>query len=709
MKTTSRRLAVALSATIAGAVLSVASALTPDSDPLLVTREHRQATGLIVHLMTNYHYLKAPLDDGLSRQVLQRYLDSLDPNRLIFLQSDIAGFEVYRERLDDYLRTSYLKPGFDIFKVFRTRVAERAEFANQLLEQSFDFTVEEAYEFRDENASWPLSLDEMKDLWRKRVKNDLLSLLLTGRTEEEAMETLRQRYSGIERRANQLNADDVYQLFINAYTTAVEPHTSYFSPRTSENFNIRMSLSLEGIGAALQTENEYTIVRRIIPGGPADMSKNLHVDDLIIGVGQGSEEPIVDVISWRLEDVVDLIRGPKDTVVRLEVLRKDSGSKGPSEVITLVRNKIKLEEQAAKKSTLDLPEGSPSHRIGVINLPTFYLDMAAMARGDRNYRSTTRDVRELIQALEGEGMDGLIIDLRGNGGGSLVEATELTGLFIRSGPVVQVKDSSGSIKINDDPDPGIAYDGPLLVLVDRQSASASEIFAGAIQDYRRGIVVGEPTYGKGTVQNVVDLNRFVGADVGNLGQLKVTIAQFFRVNGDSTQHRGVVPDIVLPTAFEGEDQGERALKNALPWATVRAALYKPRPELGLLVEAVRARHNSRMLADPGFQYLLAEAHARDAVEKITAVSLVEERRKQEIETRKQARETRLNQFRQARGLAPVAADAVEDEESEEEFDVVLDEAALILGDLIEFSAGPEVLRANLEGAPSALDTIPNVH
>ena len=674
---------------------AVCNASVTDVAELDVTPEHRQATGLIVHLMSNYHYLKVPLDDALSEDILERFLENLDPSKQIFLASDVTAFGVYATRLDDFLRVGYVKPAFDIFRVFRARVKERSEIALALLERDFDYSVAEQYHFNREDASWPNSETELNELWRKRVKNDLLGLKLADRTMEQAKKTLTLRYEGISRRAHQLNSNDVFQLFMNAYTTAVEPHTSYFSPRTSENFKIRMSLSLEGIGAALQTDNEHTVVRRLIPGGPAARSKLLKVDDRIVGVGQGDAEEITDVVSWRLEDVVDLIRGPKDSVVRLEVLHKD----GPSEVIKLVRNTIELEEQAATKLLLELSDAGVEYHIGVIDVPTFYLDMAAMAQGEENFRSTTRDVRRLIADLDTESIDGLVIDLRGNGGGSLIEATELSGLFIKTGPVVQVKDSAGEIKINQDPNPDIAYTGPLVVLVDRFSASASEIFAGAMQDYRRALIVGEPTYGKGTVQNVVDLNNFVGPDVGKLGQLKVTIAQFFRINGASTQHRGVVPDIVFPTATDIDTHGERALENALPWATVKAALFEPHSLGDATVDNIRTRHEERIRDDPGFSFLREETLARQL--HTDEVSLLESLRKSEIETRQAGRTMRLNSLRTARGLKPLPdANAEQDDDSEvaeaeESIDILLDETALILVDMIQVLSSASNLRAEV--------------
>ncbi|MFP6680932.1 MAG: carboxy terminal-processing peptidase, partial [Gammaproteobacteria bacterium] len=501
---------------------------------------------------------------------------------------------------------------------------------------------------------------------------------------------LEKRYQGIIRRTGQLNSEDVFQLAINAYTTSIDPHTSYFSPRTSENFKIRMSLSLEGIGAVLQTENEFTLVREIVTGGPADKGGKLHADDRIIGIGQGQEGDIVDVVGWRLDDVVDLIRGKKGTLVKLEVLPKKSGPDGPGKVISIERNTIKLEEQAAKISTLEVRDDAEALRIGVIDLPTFYMDFGARTRGDEDYRSTTRDVRRLISELDQDAFDALIVDLRGNGGGSLSEATDLTGLFIDVGPIVQVRNPQGRVQLERDTNRGVAYSGPLAVLVDRNSASASEIFAGAIQDYGRGIILGEPTFGKGTVQNLVDLNRFDDTMDGKLGQLKATIAQFFRVAGGSTQHKGVIPDITFPTALSAEDHGERALDNALPWDQITAARFKPMASKNDQIAMLRELHESRVAIDPAFQAFLAQEAAIELARDRQEVSLVFAVRKAEHDKNKREQDERQNQIRIAHGLEPLAPDVQNSEDkdeeiqkkNEEDFDVVLDEASFVVADMI---------------------------
>ncbi len=652
------------------------------------SRDQERATELITHFIQRYHYRKRILNDELSASIFDRYLESLDPNRIYLLADDVRALSRFKYQLDDRLRKSELDPAFSIFALLRTRLQERAEHAVSLLDTQFDFSRAEDYTVDRSDAPWAQNQAELDDIWRRRVKNDVLSLRLAGKADDEIKDTLVSRYRRLAVRINQFDSDDVYQAFINAFTSSVEPHTSYFSRRASENFKIRMSLSLEGIGAALQNENEHTLVRRIITGGPADLSGSLEADDRIVGVGQGDEE-IVDVVGWRLADVVDLIRGPKGSVVRLEVLPKGVPIGGQTKIISLVRNKIKLEEQAAQKSVeaVSIPQGAV--RIGVIRVPTFYTDFEAREQGRSEFRSTSRDVRRLIRELREEAVEGLVVDLRGNGGGSLAEATELTGLFIKSGPVVQVRDSTGRISVNDDPDPQIAYEGPLAVLVDRSSASASEIFAGAIQDYRRGIVVGEPTFGKGTVQRLLDLDRFAKSDNGGLGQLKFTVAQFFRVNGDSTQHRGVVPDIVFPTAYDSAEQGERSLDNALPWAAVSPLRFEMGAMRFEVVEEVRRRHDERIGQDPGFQYLIAEAEAFRKAREKKRVSLREAERRVDWEHSEQSRLERLNQYRRSRGLDALQTNPEEDQdppENSEEPDILLKETARILVDAIDIAS-----------------------
>ncbi|MBK6660504.1 MAG: carboxy terminal-processing peptidase [Proteobacteria bacterium] len=678
--------------------------------------EHRRSTHLITHLISNYHYRNVPLDDALSKKILDRYIDSLDPARSYFTQADIDEFQQHATRVDDYLRSSSLNPLFDMFVRFRQRLGERVNYAIKAVDGKFDFKADESFEFDRKNAAWPKDTAELDELWRKRVKNDILSLKLAGKAAGDITTTLKKRYDGLVRRTAQLNSEDVFQTLMIAYTTAIDPHTAYFSPRTSENFKIRMSLSLEGIGAVLQSDNELTVVREVVPGGPADLSGKLHADDRIVGIGQDDKGPIVDVIDWRLDDVVELIRGPKNSVVRLQVLPKGTALGGPTTIVAITRNTIQLEEQAAKGTVIDVKRGSGVAKIGIITLPTFYMDFEARSAGDENYRSTTRDVRKIIDELTAKQVEGLVIDLRANCGRSLTDATELTGLFTGPGPVVQVRDSQGRVQVERSTEPQVFYKGPLAVLVDRNSASASEIFAGAIQDYHRGMVVGEPTFGKGTVQNLVDLNRYDQTMNGKLGQLKATIAQFFRVSGSSTQYQGVIPDVPFPTVMGDDEHGERSLDNALPWAAIDPARFTAVAYSTDRVATVRKQLDKRIASDSAFQALLATERAVSDAQAQKSLSLREDKRRAEHDKARADQRTRENQIRQARGLPPLPADAVtpEDDEEEDEFrkpddkdkalDVILTEAGNVLTDWIYADTTDKRLVDNDRNAKPAAKT-----
>ncbi|MCW5585719.1 MAG: carboxy terminal-processing peptidase [Chromatiales bacterium] len=652
-------------------------------DALHANDQQRQTSLIITQVMEKFHYRKPTLDDAMSSAVFDRYLETLDANRSFFSAEDIAQFERFRAKLDDSLRSGKLEPAYLIFRRFRELVEQRVAYALDLLKAgNFDFDIDEDYQFDRTDVDWLPDSAAVDDLWRKRVKNDILSLRLSGKPEAEITQTLEKRYEGIARRVAQMETEDVFQAFINAYTLSVEPHTSYMSPRLSENFDIGMRLSLQGIGAVLRSENEFTEIQSTVPGGPAERSGELNGGDRIVGVAQGDAGEMEDVIGWRLQDVVDLIRGPKDSTVRLNILPKSQGVGGRAHEVTLVRDEIKLEDKAAKSEVIEVSGGL---RLGVIEIPAFYRDFGAQAAGEDDFRSTTRDVRRLLEKLQSERVDGIIVDLRRNGGGSLSEATELTGLFIEKGPVVQVKDSSGKIEVERDPDPEQVYAGPLAVLVDRNSASASEIFAGAIQDYSRGLIIGEPTYGKGTVQTLVDLGRFLRSR-DDIGRLRLTMAQFFRVDGGSTQHRGVVPDIVYPTAKGAAEHGERALENALPWASIQPAAHQM---LGVTsVAGLREAAQQRIADNPGFQFLLAEEDDLLELDKNKTVSLRESVRRAEWDQREQQRLERRNRLRAFRGLPPLASlDEVkdlsaEDQEKDEEGirRIMLEESANILAD-----------------------------
>ena len=520
-------------------------------------------------------------------------------------------------------------------------------------------------------------IEQQNDLWRKRVKNDILSLRLANKKLEEIKSTLTKRYEGIRKRSNQLNEDDIFQLYINSYATAIDPHTSYLSPRSFNNFEIRMSLSLEGIGALLRTDGDYTVVERIIPGGPADLSALLHSSDKIVGIAQQREKEFTDVIGWRLEEVVELIRGPKDTIVRLQILPGSKGDGAAIEEIAITRNKIKLEEQAAQEQTIELQTGTTATKVGIITIPTFYLDFNAFQNGDKDYRSTTRDVQKLLGKLQDENIECLVLDLRSNGGGSLIEATKLAGLFIDEGPIVQVRDSSGHIEIHRDKDNNIAYDGPMVVLVDRFSASASEIVASALQDYGRAIIVGETTFGKGSVQQLVDLNRFGRKPNDKLGQLKATIAQYFRISGESTQHRGVEPDIPFEATYDKTEQGERGLDNALPWSKIAPTHFGKSLISEKIVNDLTAKHTARVKDDEKYQSLVKLYDLNEELLNEKHVTLNETNRKKRFDEIENLR----TEYEQIIGLNSESENDQNQVEVSVEDDILLFEAAKISADL----------------------------
>jgi carboxyl-terminal processing protease len=644
-----------------------------------------KTTVVINKVLERYHYRKMTLDDKFAAQILKNYLTALDPNRSFFLQRDVARFEGGVRRLDDNLKEGKLDTAFDIFRVYRKQVDERVAYALTLLDKGFDFSERDDYPFDRSKAPWAKNEAELDEIWRKRVKNDFLSLRLADKDDAKIREQLRKRYEGLALRVDQFASDDVFQTFANAYTEALEPHTSYMSPSTSENFDISMRLSLEGIGAVLRSDNEFTTVQRTIPGGPARESGLVHADDRIVGVAQGLDGLMEDVVGWRLQDVVDKIRGPKGSVVRLQLLQPSTGSDSRPREVSLVRNEIKLEDQAAKSYLIETAKTGKT-RIGVVEVPAFYRDFRAESDGEQDFRSTTRDVRGLIDDLKRKGVDGIVVDLRGNGGGSLAEATSLTGLFIDTGPVVQVKDAFGKVEVEEDPDPGVAYTGPLAVVVDRDSASASEIFAGAIQDYGRGLILGEPTFGKGTVQTLVDLNRYVPGDEDNLGRLRLTMAEFFRISGGSTQLKGVVPDIQFPTAGDVSKHGERALENALPWGSIRAAQYTAVGSND--VRNLQRTSSERISRDPGFQMLLARNRVLSELDDQKVVSLREQDRRVETKRREKVLEDDKNAFLRSHGITPVDPDAEHPDEEvlDKERDAIgriqIDEAARILAEAI---------------------------
>lgn len=635
---------------------------------------------LIGEFLAQYNYRNKPVDDALSRQVYTAYFRALDPQRFYFLAGDLAHFSQYRTRLDDLLREGHVKLAFRIFDIYRQRVRERSQFAVSLLDKPLDFTTHETFNLDRSKAPWATDKAELDRIWRKRVTNDALMLKLAGKPWKEIRETLRERYQRMARSVAQYHDEDIFQVYMNAWAGVFDPHSSYLSPRSSENFDINMSLSLEGIGALLRSKGDYTEIVELIPGGPAAKCGQLAPGDRIIGVGQGNGT-IQDVVGWRLSDVVELIRGPKATAVQLQVLPAKSGANASPKVVHLVRNRIQLEEQAAQSQLLKITRKGRTYRIGVIKIPAFYTDFQAAQKGQRNYRSTTRDVARLLHKLEVQKMDGLVIDLRGNAGGSLQEATKTTGLFITDGPVVQVRRRSGEIEVlRDDDGHTLAYAGPLAVLVNRFSASASEIFAAAIQDYGRGVIVGDRTFGKGTVQSLIDLNRLgLGDKQAPAGRLKLTIAKFYRITGESTQRVGVKPDIELPAATNDKRIGEMAEPNALPWDHIAPVHYETVGDIHTLLPALAKRHAERMATEPALQAIAEEYHELRIERARTRVSLNERIRRQQREHADRIRLDAINRLLLAYGKSQVHTfDEVDEDKLP---DTLLKEAAQIVTDV----------------------------
>jgi len=651
-------------------------------EPLLPDSRHENIGELVTHFVQKSHYLQVPIDDDLSTLVMDRYIESLDRNRVYLLESDVAFFEKYRYELDDIIGSESLEPVFDMFSIYRSRVRERFEYALQLLETEPDLTVDEEYEFDRTESAWATDTEQLDELWRKRVKNDVVNLALTDKPWEESKDVLIKRYTRYLKRMDQVKSDDVFETFMNAFAHTLDPHSSYFSPRNSEEYRIRMSLSYFGIGASLQTEDDYVRIVNIIPGGPASVDGSLKPEDKIIGVAQGEDGSIVDVIGWRLDDVVDLIRGPADTTVRLQIIPAGSLPGVSNKELSLVRGQVKLEEQAAKSSVISVPRDGRDWSIGVIEVPSFYRDYQALSNGDKNYTSTTRDVKRLISELEEQGVDGLIIDLRDNGGGHLTEATALSGLFIDNGPVVQLRNSNGRISRLDDPDPvaRVAYNGPLAVLVNRFSASASEIFAAAIQDYARGVIIGQETFGKGTVQNLYSLDQYLQQeDDKGFGQLTLTIGKYYRVTGESTQHRGVNPDIRLPSPIDAEEIGESVRDSALPWDTIQTTRFRAGEPLDTVIASLAANQSDRAKDDPNYQYLTRYIEDDRATRSLKAVSLNIQQRRTDRENDLDRALALENERRVALSLEPI--ETLEDLSNEERPDVQLDQAAGIVTDL----------------------------
>jgi carboxyl-terminal processing protease len=683
-------------------VLDIDTLYTPlESKPI-----HGDTAVKLLNELETKHYSPINIDDNFSSSVFDSYIDTLDGSKLYFLKEDIDALSLYRYTLDDSLKDGSVEPGFEIYNLYYKRILERMIYAVDRVENhvgEMDFTIDESIVIDREEAPYAASLAELNELWRLRIKNSVLSLRLTGDDEEEIKEKLSKRYRNQLSQISKTNAKDIFQTYLATVATAVDPHTSYFSPRDSENFNMGLSLSLQGIGAQLTTEEEYTKVAELIKGGPAERGNELQAGDRIVSIGQGVDGELQDVVGMRLDDVVAQIRGEKGTVVRLNVIPVDAVGESSATVVSITRDTVKLEDQSAKKEVIELSYNGDMYKIGIIDLPTFYFDFEAASRGDADYKSSTRDVHALLDELKEEDVDAVIVDLRNNGGGSLSEANQLVGLFIETGATVQIRYSglrNGFTRSFGDNDPEVAYMGPLAVLVNRTSASASEIFAGAIQDYQRGIVLGGQTFGKGTVQEIIPMDY---------GQVKLTRSKFYRISGESTQHRGVIPDISFPDFYDAyENIGESSLDGALPWDTVRAVEYSPYHAIQALVPELQLRYDERVKTSPDFIYLRDQIERTRVMRQREQLSLNEQEVKEEREKTRRTEFDAENMRRLLKGLTlnewvedenedeedalvansdtPAADEPEEEDAAEDEGDPLLLESGRILADFIALNS-----------------------
>lgn len=670
--------------------------IKPDEQQSLVARE-------VVTLIENYNYKKIKLNDSISSLILDRYVKALDPSKYYFLASDIKEFEQFRSSLDDDLRNGDLSAPFYIFNVYLKRYNEWVAFSLQNVKNKFDFNGNDKYVYDREKLPWVTTRAALNEVWQKRLKYELINLQIAGTEEAKNVETLTKRYQNLKSQVAKVNNQDVFQTLMDAFTESIDPHTNYFNPTNATAFNEDMARSFDGIGARLSLENEVVKISEIIPGGPAFKSKQLNSGDRIVAVAQGNAE-FEDIIGWRIDNSVSKIKGPKGTTVRLKVIPAGQDLSSKPVIISLVREKIILEDQSAKKSVKTIQQNGKAYKIGLITVPAFYADFKAASAGDPNYKSTTRDVRLLIDTLKNrDKVDAIMMDLRANGGGSLVEAIDLTGLFINRGPVVQVKDLKGRIDVSEDTNPGVAWDGPFAVMVDRLSASASEIFAGAIQDYGRGIVIGTQTYGKGTVQSSIDLNKLLNPsmlqrlaslinktavvkgetakEAPQLGQINLTMAKFYRVNGSSTQHKGVMPDVVFPSIYPLDKIGEDTEASALPWDVIPKSNYSPVSDLAAVKTQLVNRHKERMEKSTDYKLLVQDIADMQKRDKETAVTLNQGKLKAERDSLEAKSMERTNLIRTSRGLP--ALKKGEKVKKEETYDFIEDESMKVIVDLIE--------------------------
>lgn len=664
-----------------GEVAAVDANATSPSILFTPQDDFRRTTHRVLAQLQHHHYQPLNINDAMSSTLLDEYINYLDQGKQLLTATDIQALEKYRYRLDNEINSGKVDIAFAIYNRIHAQRVARINYMLTQIEtlEKLDFTVDEGLMIDSDTKPWATNQVALRDQWRKQFKNDVLSLKLSNRDEQDIADVLQRRYVNQRKRINEFTSEDVFAAYMSVFTGIYDPHTTYMAPRASENFDINMRLSLEGIGARLQREDDFTKIVNLVPGGPAQKSGLIKPADRIIAVGQDRNGEMMDVVGWRLEDVVDLIRGPKGSTVRLQLLTSDATGTQVETEVRLIRDTIKLEDKAARKKIITLNENGKDYRIGVIELPTFYLDFDAYHAGNKDFRSSSRDVARLIYELKQENIDGMMIDLRNNGGGSLDEVRIITGLFIEKGPVVQVRRSNGYANIISDRDPSIAYSGPLVVMVNRLSASASEIFAGAIQDSGRGIVVGQRTFGKGTVQVLNDIKP---------GRVKFTNATFYRISGDSTQHRGVIPDIAFPSYIDEDEIGESAQKHALPWGQIAPANYRLDASIQQLLPALQTQHQQRINDNVEFAYINQRLQLIEENKNKTTLSLNLKQRQRERST-SQAQLLELeNNYRKQKQLPPFKSfselEANNDLDNDKP-DALANEAANILLDYMQLN------------------------
>lgn len=677
------------------------------NNPLKIapTAHHAVIAKDVVGLFENYSYKKVPLGDSISSIIYDNLLTSLDEGKNYLMQEDIDQFEGYRYLLAKDFKKGDLSAAYHIFNTYIMRYLERMDYALQVLGQTHDFSVKEDYVYYRKDLNWFKSIEEANEQWRKRVKYDLLNLRLSGSDRSDSaaaknIETLKNRYNQLISQAKKTDNNEAFQVIMTALTDAIDPHTSYFNPYFAQQFNEGMSNTFEGIGARLTMENEVVRVAEVIPGGPVFREKALQIDDRIIAVAQGEDGEFEDIVGWRLDNAVAKIKGPKGTIVRLKVIPAGQDLTAEPRIVSLTREKIIIEEESAKKEIkLITGEDGKTYKIGIINIPKFYLAFEDYRNGDPNYKSTTRDVRMIIDTLKKENVDGIIIDLRFNGGGSLLESIELTGLFIDRGPVVQVRDTRNRVEVNEDEEAGVAWDGPLAVMINRFSASASEIFAAAIQDYGRGLILGTQSYGKGTVQSAIDMERVIsptdklllkakseesGSEIiptgaPQFGQINITMAKFYRITGSSTQHKGVTPDIVFPSIYDGDKYGESSEPSALPWDQINPTRFTPVADLSDVIKELDKKHNSRMFKSQEYKFLMEDIELSKKREAEVSITLNEEALKKERDENQRKNRERINEGLKIRGL-PVWKEG--EPQPVIDFDFIKDESLKVMADFI---------------------------